>query len=77
MSCETWRPYIDGTTHERATALRLADNVEEVRVGSAQLVDLSDATGEVLKALSGGSSRQRLIAAIQSARTTQTYACHT
>lgn len=60
----TWWPYIDGATHERATTLCLADDVEEVRNGPVQLKDLSDATCEVLKALSGGSSRQSLIATI-------------
>lgn len=77
MSSVTWRPYVDGTTHERSTAPRLADNVEEVRAGPAQLMDLSDATSEVLKAFSGGSSGQRFIAAIQPARTKYTHTCHT
>lgn len=76
VSSVTWRPYVDGTTHERATAPRLADNVEEVRAGPAQLMNLSDATSEVLKAFSGGSSGQRFIAAIQPARTKYTHLSH-
>lgn len=66
LYCErmTWWPYVDGATHERAAIAGLADNVEQVRIDPVQCVDLGDATCEVLKALCGGSSRQRLVAAI-------------
>lgn len=66
------KSYIDRAAHERAAALRLLDDAEEVRVVPAQVVGLGDASGEVLQALNGGSSRQRLVAAVQPAGTTHT-----
>lgn len=61
--------YVDGAAHERAAALGLLDDTEQVRTGPAQLVDLGDPSGEVLEALGGGSSRQSLVTAVQPAMT--------
>ena len=65
--------HVDGAAHERAPAQGLLDDVEEVGAGLEQLMDLCDASGEVLKALSGGAPREGLIAAIHPAHT-QTHA---
>lgn len=56
--------YINGAPHQRAAAQSLLDDEEQVRTGSAQLVDLGDSSGEILKAFGGRSSGQRLVTAV-------------
>ena len=63
--------YVDGAAHQRSAAQSFLDDVEQMRTGPTQLVDLSDASGEILEALGGRSSGQSLVAAVQPAMTSQ------
>lgn len=60
--------HINGAAEKRAFLKRLLDDFEEVGRCLLQLIPLGNSTSEVLKALSGSATRERLIRSVQPAR---------
>ena len=64
----TLQTHVDGAAQQRSGLQRLLDDLEQVGWRSLEVEVLSDASGEILKALSGGTARQSFIAAVHSVR---------
>lgn len=60
--------HVNGAAKERAFLKCLLNDFEEVGWCLLQLIPFCNSTGEVLKAFSGGATRERLIRAIQPAQ---------
>jgi hypothetical protein len=60
--------YVDRAAKERALLQSLLDDLEQVGRRLLQLIPLSNASGEVLEALGGGTPRERFIASIDPTR---------
>lgn len=67
----TLQTHVDGAAQQRSGLQRLLDDLEQVGWRSLEVEVLSDASGEILKALSGGAARQSFIAPVHSVRRTQ------
>lgn len=64
--------HVDGAAQQSSSLQGLLDDLEQVGGGSSEVKVLSDASGEIFKALGGGTARQRFIAAVHSVTKTRT-----
>lgn len=56
-SCFVLQTHVDGAAQQRSGLQGLLDDLEKVGGGSLEVVVLSDAAGEILEALGGGTAR--------------------